>query len=368
MQKVQHLYTFEDTAPQFEANAIVYITDNEGNKYNFEAVDNKYLSTIEFKAVANRKYQLHITTKNGKSYSSTSETLTTVNEMQSIVPTVTTNEGVLGVEIIVNSFDPTNTSKYYRYEYEETYKIIAPKWVNTVAVAKYLPAGSSATGEIKLQPRTTEARTCFTTKNSDYIILTKTNNLSEDRVHFPVRFISSVDHILRERYSILVKQYVQSLASQTFYQTLKNSSLSESILSQNQPGYFSGNIKSDDNTNEKVIGFFDVCSYSEKRLFFNFNDVFPNKKIPNYPYYCPLELKDTEKVEHFFLYCFATPGPCRGATVFNGILTGRDVWYDGYNQFGVIPSDGTVTLETYPIQCGDCTSFSKNIKPSFWID
>jgi len=75
------------------------------------------------------------------------------------------------------------------------------------------------------------------------------------------------------RYSIFVKQYVQNFAAHTFYQTLKDISGSESILSQTQPGFFAGNIKSDDNPNEKVIGFFDVSSVSNKRIFFNFSDL-----------------------------------------------------------------------------------------------
>jgi hypothetical protein len=370
--KLTHTIQFEESKPKFETKAVVYITDNEGNQYNFEEADEKYVSVSTFKALPNRNYQLHITTNNGKSYRSTNEALTNVNAMQNITPIVTTKEGAVGVEIVVNSFDPTNSSKYYRYEYEETYKIIAPKWVNVKANARYFEYGSNPSGEIELRPRTTEVRTCFTTSKSDNIILTKTNNLSEDRVNFPVRFISSSDHIIRERYSILVKQYVQNLASQTFYTTLKDISSSESILSQNQPGYFSGNMKSDDNLNERVLGFFDVSSYSEKRIFFNFNDIFPNEKKPDYPYDCPLELTEDQKSEYLYKYCY-DPNPlsnCEGVTALGNFINDKSVFVGGYDEYGVIPynSDPSILLELYPIQCGDCTSFSNNIKPSFWID
>jgi hypothetical protein len=124
--KLSRTYKFEEDGPIFETEADVYITDNLENQYSFEEVDQKYISTSEFQALPDRNYQLHITTKDGRSYSSTNEKLTTVNEIETVVPVVTKKEGVLGVEIIVTSFDPTNTSKYYRYEYEETYKIIAP--------------------------------------------------------------------------------------------------------------------------------------------------------------------------------------------------------------------------------------------------
>jgi hypothetical protein len=366
--KLSRTYKFEEDGPIFETEADVYITDNLENQYSFEEVDQKYISTSEFQALPDRNYQLHITTKDGRSYSSTNEKLTTVNEIETLVPVVTKKEGVLGVEIIVTSFDPTNTSKYYRYEYEETNKIIAPRWVSTEAVARYFPPGSAQEGEIILKQRETETRTCFSTKKSDHIILTNTNNLSEDRVNFPVRFISSSNYIIANRYSILVKQYVQNFAAHTFYQTLKDISGSESILSQTQPGFFAGNIKSDDNPNEKVIGFFDVSSVANKRMFFNFSDLFPAEPPPKYPYDCP-EITVNNEREYIFKYCFAPPpSGCKGLTILSNFIGRNTVYYGGYGLFGVVPTDGSVDIQMYPIQCGDCTSFSSNIKPTFWID
>ena len=365
--KLSRTYRFEEDGPKFETEANVYLIDDLGNRYNFEEVDSKYFSITEFKALPERKYQLHISTKEGGSYSSTIEKLTTVTELNELKPTVINKEGILGVEIRVHSFDPTNTSKYYRYEYDEVYKIIAPKWVNTEAVAKYFPAGSFLLGQLTLQPRTTEARVCYSTKKSNTIILTNTNNLSEDRVDFPIRFIASSDYIIMNRYSIFVKQYVQNLAAYTFYQTLKEVSGSESLLSQNQPGFIVGNIKSDNNPNEKVIGFFDVSSISEKRIFFNFTDIFPTEQPPKYPYNCP-NITDANKYEYAFKYCFSVPGPCKGQTILGNISQRASVYYGGYAQFGIVPYDGTAEIQMYPIQCGDCTSFSSNIKPLFWKD
>ncbi|WP_395047280.1 DUF4249 domain-containing protein [Flavobacterium sp.] len=367
--KLSRTYRLEDNGPEFEAGATVYVKDDLGNQYNFEENNGKYRSISEFQAVANRNYQLYITTNDGKSYSSSNEKLTTDTPIQDLVPEVTTKDGVRGVQISVNSFDPSNTSKYYRYEYEETYKVIAPRWVNTKAVLTSLPPGSNMPGEITLEPRTTEARICFSTKKSDNIILTKTNDLSEDRVNFPIRFISSSNYIIMHRYSILVKQYVQNLAAYTFYQTLKEISSSESILTQSQPGYFSGNVKSTTNPNEKVIGFFDVSTFSEKRLFFNFSDVLPNDPLPSYPYNCPVNIAADQRNQYFFQYCVAAPPTnCKGQLIFILLSMGQSIYYGGYPQYGVIPSNGSITIQIYPIQCGDCTSFSNNIRPSFWID
>ena len=366
--KLSRTYKLENKIPEFETGATVTISDNIGNTYGFDEVNKIYISANEFKAFPERTYQLNITTKDGKSYSSSNEKLPTENNLEAIVPTVATHEGKLGVEIRAKSFDPTNTSKFYRYEYDESYKVIAPRWISVEAIAeKFAPQFADPPGQITIKQRTTEAKTCYSNKESNDIIQTSTSNLSEDRVDFSVRFIPSTDYIIANRYSILVKQYIQNLESFTFYQTLKEMGGNGSLLSQNQPGFFTGNIKSDDNPNEKVIGFFDVSAYSEKRIFFNFSDVFPDKPLPEYPYECPYLTEENTKF-YTKQYCFPDGEFCKGNTLLNSLFTGSIVYYEGYPKTGLVPSDGSVSLTTYPIQCGDCTSFSSNIKPLFWID
>ena len=370
--KVSRTYRFEENGPTTESGATVYVTDNLGKQYDFAEKQGVYVSKTAFQAEPNKEYRLRVITKDGNSYTSRSETLTNQNEIESLTTNVTTIDNEKGIQIIVNSFDPSGKSRYYRYEYDETYKVIAPKWVDTEAFTTIFKNNPKEIGEIILQPRSPkEVRTCYSTKKSETILLSNTNNLIEDRVNFPVRFISSSDYIIMNRYSILVKQYIQNLAAYTYYQTLKEISGSESLLSQNQPGFFSGNIKSDTNQNQKVIGYFEVSSYSEKRIFFNFSDVFPKEEIPKYPYNCPVVLTEDQKKEYVLKYCFDLPPTavdCKGLTVINKLATKEFIYYGGYNNFGKIPFDGSVFIEMYPIQCGDCTSFSSNIKPLFWID
>jgi hypothetical protein len=367
--KVSRTFRFEENGPTFESGATVYITDDLGKQYDFEEKQGVYVSKIAFQAEPNKEYRLRVTTKDGESYTSRSETLTSVNEIQSLTTNVTTKENGKGVEIIANSFDPSKKSSYYRYEYEETYKIIAPKWVNVEAIPTIFTNHPTDYGQIKIQPRTTEARICYSSKKSNSIILTNTNNLSEDRVNFPIRFIKSSDYIIMNRYSILVKQYVQNLAAHTYYQTLKEFSGSESLLSQNQPGFFSGNIKSDNNPNRKVIGYFEVSSYSEKRMFFNFSDIFPDDKIPDYPYDCNKNLTTGELTSSGLYYCFDNKiRECKGQTAINYLVAKQKVYYSGWPYFGIVTPSITTTLVLFNIQCGDCTSFSSNLKPLFWID
>ena len=273
--KVSKTYRLEDDNGNASiTDAEVFVTDSDGVQYNFEFDTNSYKSTSEFAALPEKQYTLTINSSNGKTYKSTPKKLTTVNQIESVVPIVKTNlDGERGVSIAVNSFDPTNTSKYYRYEYEETSKVTAPKWRPAYAVVN--PDNSGIVGHpfIELFNRTEEARTCYTPNKSNSIILTNTSTLIEDRVsEFEIRFLHQSDYTIAERYSVLVKQYVESLESYTYYRILQELSQSGEVLSPNQPGFIAGNLFSVDNPNEKVVGYFNVSSVSEKRIFFNYTD------------------------------------------------------------------------------------------------
>lgn len=362
--KISKTYVFEENGPTFESGAEVYVQDDAGNRYEFSEQNEVYESTTEFQASPGRQYQLFITTSDGKQYASSNQTLTTVNEMESLSTNVITKDGITGVEIGVNSYDPTGSSKYYRYEYEETSKVVVPKWSPFKTVLLNHPlicAGTQFPGfeTISLVLKTGESRVCYTTKASIGILQTSTSTFNEDRViNFPVRFISNTDYTIAERYSIMVKQYVQSIEAYTFYKTMKDMSESESLLSPNQPGFFNGNIQSASNPKEKVLGFFEVASVSSKRIFFNFHDIFPNTHLPAYPYEC---LEYTFDSMNFGVNHHPTPEiPCgtggEGGALRDAIRSNRLIFYaSDFPYFTMVKR-----------VCGDCTTFSSNIVPPFW--
>lgn len=296
-----------------------------------------------------KTYRLTIVTAQGRTYRSSPETLTTQTPLQDVVATAVTQNGQRGVSIHAQSFDAANSSKYYRYEYEETFRVIAPKWSFYKAITVDGEPGEP--DGIQIIPRPPgETRVCYGNRFSDEIIQTNTSDQSEDRVDYQVRFISNQDPIIASRYSILVRQYVQSLAAYTFYKTLKELSGSGNILSQNQPGFFYGNIESADNPNEKVIGFFEVASVSSKRIFFNFTDLFPTDPEP--PYFVDCSNKEMK-------FCFNSNDPeCRGYALLSAI-DANTLLYNTH-------SDLLYIMVLPP--CGDCTKISSNVRPLFWID
>jgi hypothetical protein len=143
----------------------------------------------------------------------------------------------------------------------------------------------------------------------------------------------------------LVKQYVQSQEAYAFYRTLNDLSGSESILSQNQPGFINGNVFSSDNANEKVIGFFEVSSVSSKRIFINRDD-FDLIDYTSPPY----------EVE-----CEEIAPPLN--QLLETIQSGNLIFYYNNNGIPRLPGGPYVMV---PSKCGDCTKIGTNIVPDFW--
>ncbi len=332
---------------QIEKNATVRVLDDTQQTFTFnETAPGKYISDLPFKADTNKTYRLQIITADGKSYTSQAESLPQTSQIENVAAkktlTENANEGVL---ITVDSFDPTGNSTYYRYEYEETYKIIAPKWGPDQLVV--LSEENQSVGIVGRDPEK-EEQTCYATDKSISLILTKTSGAGEDRVtDFEVRFLSKGNFIISHRYSILVKQYVLSQQAYTFYEKLQEFSGSESLFSQSQPGFINGNIFPDDDSIERVVGIFEVSSVSEKRAFFNYVDLFPDEDLPPFIDECKPAIFQVE-----------------GDPSVYDFVKSNSVSYT--NNITDLNTGDLVAYIVAPRVCGDCTVLGSAVVPEFW--
>tara|TARA_R110002073_G_scaffold108336_1_gene243303 strand:+ start:12130 stop:13308 length:1179 start_codon:yes stop_codon:yes gene_type:complete len=337
-------HKFEEDNPSVETGATVLVTSSSNTTYTFnETEPGVYTSDIQFSAQPSISYQLSVTASNGRGYISQPTELTSnTSAIEDIYAIRETNEdGVDGIGIYIDNFDPTDTSKYYGYEFEETYQIIAPFWNPNDLVL--VPATATTPLTTAVVPRTQEERECYTTVNSIGRLLTDTNLLTEDRVsRFLVKFFPIDDIRLSSRYSILIKQYTQSAEAYNYLETLNEFSSSESLFSQNQPGFLAGNIFSTNNTNEKVLGFFEVSSVVEERVFVDRSELFD----VNQPFDWPCEIFEPTFTELLRLLR----------------LERVTFYFENPIEPGVPP------YQVVTSRCGDCTQLGSNIKPNFWID
>lgn len=347
-------YRFQDS-PEMETGADVKIIGN-GVEYNFNEVeDGRYISQEQFSAGLNVEYQLKITTKNGNKYSSTSQKLAAVTEIDKLyVERVMNDDGVDGLNFLVDSFDPSNASKFYRYEYEETFKIIAPMWVSDEAfvVSDHCPGC-----EVGLMPRDEDTRVCYRTEISNQQNLLENESLDTDKVEgHIVRFLPRTDYEISHRYSLLVKQFVISESAYTYYKTLGDFSAEGSVFSQIQTGFVEGNMSSESDPNEKVIGFFDVNSVAEKRVFINYSDFYEGAGLPDFPILCNLQAPALEPEE-----CGRNCGPLTRL-----ISNKAASFFEEYAGEPAFENPGPYIM--VPRACGDCTVLGTNEVPEFWIE
>lgn len=362
-----------DSIVNFERNAQVSVMDELGNAFTFnEESPGKYVSSISFAASKNVGYELLVTTSNGLEYQSEMSGISGSSNIDDIyAERIVSDSGVEGMAIYVDSSNPNGDLNDYRYTYDETYKIIAPNWTAVEfeilqETLEFTEDGMPIYPNVALVEREQEEQVCYNTVASNAIILSNGAALNTSQIgRNLVRFINRDNPILSHRYSILVKQLLQTPEAAKFYRTLLQFSQSENLFSEIQPGLIEGNI-SGKNTDDLVIGFFNVASVTEKRLFFNYSEFFPGEELP--PYFDGLNcntvfsppLEDPTKDGPYSLLECGFPRPLID------YLKSEEIEFFEANTNPPPICQGPYLVTQR--KCGDCTTLGSNIIPDFWIE
>ena len=348
----------------FERNAQVQVRIDGGASITFqEAEPGTYISESPFAAASNSSYELLVQTTDGASYRSDPMTMAGRSEISNIYAERMTNEfGIEGVMIYIDGEGIEGKAENYRYTFTETYKIIAPVWDDEdFLLTDYDPCALPVTYNLEIVPREVQNQICYNTVPSRSIVQNNTSGTTSGSVtRFPVHFVNRDDFIISHRYSIEVQQWVQSPDAYSYYQALDSFSRSGNIFSQVQPGTLRANIVRDGDPDELVLGQFEVASVSRKRLFFNYDDLFPGEPLPPYPINCSLH----SSPESHASFCASglIPSSCPQSIierVNQGTISYVQVNIDS---IGTCPGPYVYVARL----CGDCTLLGSNVVPEFW--
>jgi hypothetical protein len=307
------------------SGCIVIVSDNLGNNVTFsETSAGYYIPPDSFKGEIGLAYTLHINANNvsnNLNYESIPVEMKPVPVIDSVFYeklTLVASNGAStpqeGCQIYVNTHDPLNQCKFYRWEFDETWEFILPYAVPN--------------------------KICWVSDNSDVINIKSTSVLAEDKItRFPLNFISNENDKLRVKYSILVKQYSLNEDEYLYWEKLQNISQQVGGLYDIIPSSISSNVYSPDDPTEKVLGYFSVSASTTKRLFIkdNFSGLIDLYK------------------------------DCAQDTVFNG----RPIANLNSTVWVIIDHPmppPSYKIITYSKGCADCTARGTKIKPDFWID
>ncbi len=234
-----------------ELKAIVTVESDANATYALTETGNGYYVSGGLNLNANNKYRLKIVTSENKTYES--DFVTVKNSPP--IDSVSFRALNTGVQINVSTHDPSNNSRYYRYQYEETW-IIHAYYESTLMVSKTQDESGKMVDTIIARDAAHQIYTCWSSGKSSDIVLGSTDKLTRDVLaNAPVTFIDSHSEKVSSRYSILVKQQALTKEGFEYYQQLSKNTEKIGGVFDPQPSSLTGNIHNIANPSEQVIGY-----------------------------------------------------------------------------------------------------------------
>lgn len=281
-----------------------------------------------------RKYRLRIKTPDGQVYLSDAEAVKNAPPIDSIGFTTSDK----GVAIYANAHDATNNTRYYRWEFDETWRF------HTKYDSRYVTDGT------KIVDRLASIYYCFTNASSSTIVLGSTTKLSQDVMYqAPITIIAPESEKIGVRYSMLLKQYALTQQAYEFWSNIKRNTENLGSIFDAQPSAATGNIHCLTNPDQPVIGYISVGAVQTKRVFID------KSQLPawetKYPYNCTLDslyyIHPVTLARQVDIYL--VPAKSDEIPVMKMIIGTSDLGYLGSSRL-----------------CTDCTIRGKLAAPPFW--
>ncbi|HEY8780988.1 MAG TPA: DUF4249 domain-containing protein [Mucilaginibacter sp.] len=286
-----------------------------------------------------RTYRLDVKTADGKQYLSDFEPVLSNPPIDSIGYTVKPNS----VVVYVNTHDPGNIIKYYRWDYTETWQFHAKY------PSEYVSDGTKIVGRTSAQ----DIFSCFGNDTSSTIVLGSTAKLKQAVIYQnPLAEIAATSEKIETKYSILVNQYPLTANAYNFWINLKKNTEQLGSIFDAEPSNIAGNIHCVTNPSEPVIGYISVCTVQSKRIFIS-NSQLPSAWLPAYPYTCELDSA---------FFCRPAGQGCQNDVALFLIPPGSteipvEAFGTGLGALGYLGTS---------VECADCTIRGTKTQPAFW--
>lgn len=318
--KLSRSQSLTDTeAPTAETKAIVAIESQSKATYPLieETAGTYTLAGVTVQS--GETYRLHVRTAKGVDYYSDYVPVTQTPPIDSVSWKIENN----GVQISVNAHDPKNSTRYYRWEFDETWEYFTPYY------------SSMELKDNRIVYRPFSVNQCWRSGSSTNIMTTSTTRLSQDVVsQFPLTFIPGSSSKLGVKYSILVKQIALSQTGFDYYDQLAKITQNIGSIFDPQPAQITGNIHCTTTPGELALGFFRVGTIETKRIFIAHAEV-PNFYTITGYYSCTVDTLTEADIIKFQpavinLYdrsrYLTTAEFCVDCRLQGGVLTRPDFW------------------------------------------
>jgi hypothetical protein len=260
--------------PELNATLIVE-GKNGGSSLLTEMGGGRYLHP-QLSLTIGDEYRLRIRARNGKEY--LSEYVVARQTPQ--IDAITWKKEEEGLRIFANTHDVSNNTRYYKWDYDETWEI-----------RSYYTAFYRWTGGTNIVYSPFHNNRCWKYSSSNNIIIGSTAQLQSDVMsEAPLLYIPPGSEKLGVRYSILVKQQSLTKGAYEYLQLMKKNTESIGTIFDPQPSELKGNIQCVSDPEEGVIGYLTASTVTEKRIFitateagWRYTQTCPPEKVKNHP-------------------------------------------------------------------------------------
>jgi hypothetical protein len=247
--------------------AKLQVEGNDNSVYPLSEQGNGAYGIASLPLSTSVKYRLRISIPGGETYLSDFVPYKPTPPIDSVNWVYNSN----GVTIYVNTHDPTNSTRYYQWTYDQIYEYHPAEASEFI----YVPSDTSIAPRSSAQ----DVYTCWKSGIAANILIGNSAKLAQDVIYeYPLLNIPLNSQPLSVEYSILVSQYALSDSGYYFLQMMAQNTQSLGSLFDAQPTQLTGNIHSLSNPDEQVIGYIQAGTLQQSRIFIS------NQQLPNWVY------------------------------------------------------------------------------------
>ncbi|WP_300597864.1 DUF4249 domain-containing protein [Niabella sp.] len=244
-----------------EANATVTVEGSDNSVKNLTMGNaGNYQGVLDLSS--GNRYRVRIRISGGKEYLSDFVPVKTTPEIDSIG----FKQSDKGVQLYVNTHDASNSTVYYRWDYDETWEIRSAYYSGLIYDAA--SKDSDPFGVRRRRFPQEEVFYCWKYGKSSNIYIGSSAKLTSDVIYQqPLNLIPSGNERLSVKYSILLRQYAMDKAAYEFYDLMKKNTESIGDIFGPLPSELRGNMHCVSDPKEIVIGYISATEPKQKRIF-----------------------------------------------------------------------------------------------------
>jgi hypothetical protein len=323
-----------DTIPSpVESNATLMVeSENGGGMPLGEVRPGVYGGLLSMDST--QKYRLDIRTSEGVNYLSDFIPFKMTPEIDSLGWT----QDSANVSILVNTHDPSNNTRYYRWIYEETWEYHT-YFISYFDFQNYMFTIRGADHLIYY---------CWSSSKSSDIQVSTTARLSGDIIsNVMLHQVNKQSEKLNMEYSIVAKQYALTEDQYAYWINLKKNTEQLGTIFDAQPSELNSNIHRVDQPSEPVLGYLSASSTTSKRIFII------RDQVSNYNY------------SPYWLSCQLDSNVIRYADATD--IQQDYEWLEAPDHLFTLYGESNGSLSMVPNMCGDCREHGgTTVKPAFW--